>query len=618
MRRRAARSARPDWVWPQPDGVHVPQRTPAAAARAIHSCQVLRWLVRDQQLELSSNHWLSCGHSSAVRGWQRASRRCRCARRPRPACMAECAAPTASAPRPSLIARRSTTVPVTHPIRCATGQCAAVPGSGRLDQPVVDCPHFLLPRYSHVRQSAWLPLRRWHVRVVPVSVSPVASLPVLVSAVLLVHADVHLSLGDVCPQANATTCPLSSPCPVQQRSLREVDSAVHVTVPAQPARLVVLVYAVPQVQCFDGSCASSPLTCYQRAYEANQATAAAVTSFDVNKDVFNQSCGSVDQFPCANGLCLWSQDCQHSAAMSRLSLRVPAAYPLRCPDGSCIVAGSVPARAVRLLRASRVCAVTTAAAGRAPISAWRATAARRPRRCSAQALPPHAWLPSLTVRAIRSSPYRPPCLGRSARRLLQTTVADEQAVRCALRTATATAPQWPSRWPWQWWATPTIDVSVDSANVVRTQIIIPAGALPVNVSSFDVAPVAESALRSTATPFAATVLSTPFSCNTSDDNAFLLNLTVNAAVDLQLPSSSAVSASSVNTSADSSVTTPCAITTSATSFYSVAAYTANGENSTCTGTLRAQHSRHGTRLELQLLLQQRTPWYADRHPGGHY
>ena len=478
--------------------------------------------------------------------------------------------------------------PVTHPIRCATGQCArypAVSGWTNLSSNALtsSCPATVTCDSQHGFLCADGTCASYPSECRPLQACPSSSLQ------YCSFSQTCLPVGDVCLQATATTCPLTYPVLCSNgacvQSTRQCMSPYQPNLPASSSSC-----AVPQVQCFDGSCASSPLACYARAYQVNQPTAAATTAFDVNRNVLNQSCSRETQFPCANGLCLWSQ----AASTQQLCVPIaacPVAYPLRCPDGSCISAGTVSSCNVTSTCQSAVrCDDGSCRPSASLCVARNGCPASTPFFCpgtAASCVASIADCSSNPFIALSSAPYVP-----LARRLLQTTVAAAGSQVCAEncdRDRVAVAQQVAVAMM----GNTIIDVSFDSANVVRTQIVIPAGALSVNVSSVAIAPVAVSALASTATPFASTVLSTPFSCSTGSTSPFLLNLTVNAAVDLQLPSSSATSTSTSSTSSDSSVTTPCALTTT-TSPFAVAAYTANGGNSSCTGTL--QLTTHGMAL----------------------
>ena len=470
--------------------------------------------------------------------------------------------------------------PVTHPIRCATGQCArfpAVNGWTNLSSTALtsSCPATVTCDSQHGFLCADGTCASHPSACRPLLACPSSSLQYCSFSQTCIPA------GDVCAQATATTCPLSSPVLCANgacvQSTRQCMSPYQPNLPASSSSC-----AVPLIQCFDGSCASSPLTCYQRAYQANQPTLATVTPFDANKDIFNQSCSSVTQFPCSNGLCLWSQTTSTQQLCPPLAA-CPAAFPLRCPNGSCIASGQASACGATAVCESGV---------RCDDGSCRPTASQCVARNGCPASTP-LFCPGTAASCVGSitdclgNPFLPALSdvsGPPGRRLLQTTVAVPGTQVCAEncdRDRAAVAQQVAVAVV----GDTTIDVSVDSANVVRTQIVIPAGALPVNVSSFVLAPVAVSALTSTVTPFASTVLSTPFSCGTGSSSPFLLNLTVKAAVDLQLPSSSAASTSFSTNTTDNSLTTPCAITTSSSSLFTVAAYTANGDNSTCIGTL---------------------------------
>ena len=475
--------------------------------------------------------------------------------------------------------------PVSYPIRCATGQCARYPAVGgwtNLSSNALtsSCPATVTCDSQHGFLCADGNCVSYPSECRPLQSCPSSSLQYCSFSQTCIPA------GNVCPQATATTCPLAYPVLCSNgacvKSTRQCMSPYQPNLAASSSSC-----AVPLVQCFDGSCAASPLACYARAYAVSWgAKVASGVVFDVNANVFNQSCSGDTQFPCANGLCLWSQ----AASTQQLCAPIaacPAAYPLRCPDGSCVAAGNV----------TRGCSAMAACSSgvRCDDGSCRPSAALCVARNGCPISTPF-FCPGTAVSCVASITQ---CSGNAflaissavasaplARRLLQTTTAVAGTQVCAEncdRDRAAVAQQVAVSVV----GDTVIDVSVDTANVARTQIVIPAGALAVNVSSFSVTPVAVSALTSTATPFASTVLSTPFSCNTGSDNSFLLNLTVKAAVDLQLPSSSTATTSSSTTSTTTStVTTPCALTTSTTSAYTVAAYTANGDNTTCTGTLQ--------------------------------
>ena len=475
--------------------------------------------------------------------------------------------------------------PVTSPLRCANGQCAMYPahvGSGS-EQSLngSSVPYSLPPLASTCPPTVTCDTQNGFLcadlrcvasadKCRPLQPCPSAGQQYCTFTAACV------AVGQQCPQQNASFCPPSNPVLCANGAC--VTSTAKCVSPYSPLLSATATpCAASQVQCFDGSCQASYPACFARANAALATSGSA--PFDINASVMNDTCAEVGQFPCANGLCAWTQ----SAAAMSICPPIPActaAYPVRCADGSCIadtnttscaVLGSCEAGAVRCGDGS--CRPTASQC--VPLNGCPASL---PFFCPGARSICVASITQCASNVVLAASQP------SGRRLLQTTAAVAGSAVCAencdrdvvaqVQDVSVSNAQ-----------SVVIDVSVDSAYVVGTQVVIPAGALDASVTVFSVAPVATSTLSSSATPFSSTVLSTPFSCSTDQPTLpFIANLTINAAVDLQLPSSSASSAPS--TSASSTITTPCALITGTTASFAVAPYTANGENSTCTGSLQ--------------------------------
>ena len=470
--------------------------------------------------------------------------------------------------------------PVSHPLRCANGQCAAYPahaGAGTeqsLNTSSLSVPLLTTTCSPTVTCDAQQAFQCADLTCVasPDKCRPLQPCPASTPRYCTFSATC-IAAGQQCAQQNSSFCPAASPVLCSNGAC--VTSTRKCVSPYAPLlSSAVSACTAPLVQCFDGSCTSSYSSCYQKA-SLTHFTA----SFDINASVMNSTCAAVAQFPCANGLCLWSQ----SAAAVSMCDAVPActaAYPVRCGDGRCVAESAASS--------CGVLATCEGGAVRCGDGSCRPSASLCvPVNGCPASLP--FFCPGASTQCVLSSSQ---CSATalladahpSSRRLLQTTVAvagsqvcaencdrdrvaSHQDVSVALQRQT------------------TVDVSVDSAHVVRTQIVIAAGALAPAVSVFSVTPVATSALTSATTPFASTILSSPFACSTDQPTlAFVANLTVNAAVDLQLPSGSSSVASASTTT--SSTVTPCALTTGTGAAFGASAYAYGGENSTCTGSLQ--------------------------------
>ena len=482
--------------------------------------------------------------------------------------------------------------PVHHPLRCANGQCALYPahvGSGPENSLTTAFSSSLQPLLTSTCPPTPVcdSVLGFLCADLTCAASPAQCRPLLPcpasSPLYCPVSQQCLASGALCPEFNSSAlCAASSPILCDNGAC--VSTQRQCLSPYAPAGVgaSVQLCSEPLVACFDGSCASSYSACYQRAYTAYNA-GSAYAAFDPSASVMNSSCSSSAEFPCSNGLCLWDQQpstVAHCPPVPACS----AAFPLRCSDGSCAAAAN-----------SSVCTVLPACSAggyRCVDGSCRAASsqcvesngcnATLPFFCPGVAQQCVASLTECQGNALLSSSL----LSGASRRLLQSTAAVAGSQVCAEnceRDRVAVAQQVSLTAG----VATVIDVSVDAANVVRTQIVIAAGALPAAVTVFAVAPVATSALQSTATPFASTVLSSPFSCYTEADAAFVSNITVNAAVDLQLPSGASVAASSSSSSSPSSttVTTPCAITTGSAAF-GVSPAVSSGELSNCTGALQ--------------------------------
>ena len=469
--------------------------------------------------------------------------------------------------------------PVTHPLRCANGQCAAFPAhaGGGAEQSfntstvsvslvTSTCP----PTVTCDAQQSFLCADLTCVAS-PDKCRPLQPCPTSAPQYCTFTANC-ISASQQCAQQNSSFCPAASP--VLCRNGACVTSTRRCVSPYAPLlSAAVFACTAPLVQCFDGSCASSYSSCYQKASLTHSTSA-----FDINALVMNSTCAEAEQFPCANGLCVWSQ----SAAAMSMCDAVPActaAYPVRCGDGRCVAETEATSCAVL--------ASCEAAGVRCGDGSCRPSASLCvPLNGCPASLP--FFCPGASTQCVASSSQ---CSASAlllaaqpgSRRLLQTTVAVAGGQVCAencdrdrvaVRQDVSVVLQ----------RQVTVDVSQDSAHVARTQIVIPAGALAASVSVFSVVPVATSALSSDTTPFASTVLSTPFSCFTDQPSlSFVANLTLNAAVDLQLPSGTTTAPASTTTS---SSVTPCALTTGTKAAFGVSPYAYSGENSTCTGALQ--------------------------------
>lgn len=431
---------------------------------------------------------------------------------------------------------------VSTPVMCADGVCRKYPAS--LSGVANSCPAtvvcdgvtpFLCPDQSCAASAA--------------SCRSIIPVTTVVTANQYICPD--LSIGSSCTALSQ--CPSTAPtiCP---------DGSCRSSYQQCGAVLSTTTCTDPQVLCFDGTCAASPAACIARQLAFTTGSVVTLSSVINTYQLSNLTCnGGV---VCANGQCV-------ASGQSSLCPLVPgcsSSYPYRCADGSCVAdqtgascsttatTSSCPSNFARcedgICRPSGQCLRYAGC----PLST--------PFYCSGRSVSCTKDYSTCTGDALVAPP------STASRRLLAVSssvtvsTAEQEACKDNCNRDIAAIPHYVTV---SNYSTTTIDVSLDSSNSPRTQLIIPPGAFgsssatllvqPVQPSTIDQLP-AQTGAASTAWngitwSFSQRVLSTPFSCQTvSGSTSPALNFTVEAAVDTTL--------FNPFTAGTSTVTLPCA------------------------------------------------------------
>jgi len=360
--------------------------------------------------------------------------------------------------------------PVNTPIRCASGGCAAKRAT--LEQGPDECPAIVVcdanTPYKCADQSCVSS---------PSFCRPLWPCPP--------------AAGQACPGLGAiascidttgmmsnSTCPVGLACPPTSPVLcgdgRCTTSVAQCSDVAQPTCPDM---ANKPLRCFDGSCVSSPMECAEISFTVNRkytsGAPAGGYSFNPDARLDNSTCADNTLHLCPDGSCVEQE------AACRFVPACPALRPLRCWNGQCInsTASSCPPKVS------------------CPVGTSRCEDGGCRTKCLPFAGCPLSQPYACTGRKISCTADEAQCVGLpvSRRRLLQSSESTGQPQETCINCQNALQA------PFQTVSLSSdmdqlIDVVVDEAFVPRTQVLIPAGAVPVQSASVSIYPVQPASL----------------------------------------------------------------------------------------------------------------------------